>query len=114
MAKREEVISRLRGVPEGLPSVEEVRTRLAADPSLKCVVCYARISFDGRVKDAHGIEDQHRDMTGEAAKLGWLVVYRYTDNDKSASKETVIRDDFEQLINDLKTGTTPRGTRSTA
>ncbi|MBO8187278.1 recombinase family protein [Streptomyces spirodelae] len=109
MEKREEVVSRLRGVPEGLPSVEEVRARLAADPSLKCVVCYARISFDGRVKDAHGIEDQHRDMAGDAAKLGWLVVYRYTDNDKSASKESVIRDDFEQLINDLKAGTTPEG-----
>ncbi|MGW2184711.1 recombinase family protein [Streptomyces sp. NPDC001719] len=82
---------------------------LAADPTLKCVICYARISFDGRVKDAHGIEDQHRDMTDTAAKLNWLVVYRYTDNDKSASKESVIRDDFEQLVNDLGAGTTPEG-----
>ncbi|MBF6050806.1 integrase [Streptomyces eurocidicus] len=82
---------------------------LAADPTLRCVVCYARISFDGRVKDAHGVEDQHRDMTSDAGKLNWLVVYRYTDNDKSASKENVIRDDFEQLINDLGAGTTPEG-----
>ncbi|OKI32993.1 integrase [Streptomyces sp. TSRI0281] len=82
---------------------------LSADPSLKCVVCYARISFDGRVKDAHGIEDQHRDMVTNARRLGWLVVYRYTDNDKSASKESVVRDDFEQLIKDLGTGTTPEG-----
>ncbi|MBL1096294.1 recombinase family protein [Streptomyces sp. 205] len=82
---------------------------LAADPTLKCVTCYARISFDGRVKDAHGIEDQHRGMTEEARKLGWLVVYRYTDNDKSASKESVVRDDFEQLLADLATGTTPEG-----
>ncbi|WP_308218399.1 recombinase family protein [Streptomyces hygroscopicus] len=109
MGKRDEVINRLRGVPEGLPSVEEVRAMLAADPTLKCVVCYARISFDGRVKDAHGIEDQHRDMTDAASKLGWLVVYRYTDNDKSASKESVVRDDFEQLLNDLTAGTTPEG-----
>lgn len=109
MSKREEVISKLRGVPEGLPSVEEVRAMVAENPHLKCVVCYARISFDGRVKDAHGIEDQHRDMASDAAKLGWLVVYRYTDNDKSASKESVVRDDFEQLLTDLTTGTTPEG-----
>ncbi|WP_382465523.1 recombinase family protein [Streptomyces noursei] len=109
MGKREEVISKLRGVPEGLPSVEEVRAMVAADPNLKCVVCYARISFDGRVKDAHGIEDQHRDMTDDAGKLRWLVVYRYTDNDKSASKESVVRDDFEQLLNDLAAGSTPEG-----
>ncbi|WP_308405231.1 recombinase family protein [Streptomyces sp. B93] len=109
MGKRDELVSKLRGVPEGLPSVEEVRGMLAADPNLKCVVCYARISFDGRVKDAHGIEDQHRDMTDAARRFGWLVVYRYTDNDKSASKESVVRDDFEQLIADLSAGATPEG-----
>ncbi|WP_229820599.1 hypothetical protein [Streptomyces abikoensis] len=58
------------------------------DPTLNCVVCYARISFDGRVRDAHGVEDQHRHMTGDAAKFNWLVVYQ--------SKEEVVRDDFEQ------------------
>ncbi|MFH9572328.1 recombinase family protein [Streptomyces sp. NPDC017230] len=109
MGKREEVISKLRGVPEGVPTVEEVRTMLAADPNLKCVVCYARISFDGRVKDAHGIEDQHRDMSEAARRFGWLIVYRYTDNDKSASKEGVVRDDFEQLLADLAAGATPEG-----
>ncbi|MEO3839794.1 recombinase family protein [Streptomyces sp. B22F1] len=109
MSRRDELVSKLRGVPEGLPSVEEVRAMLAADPHLKCVVCYARISFDGRVKDAHGVEDQHRDMAEEARKLGWLVVYRYTDNDKSASREDVIRDDFEQLLTDLAAGQTQEG-----
>ncbi|MGW3167406.1 recombinase family protein [Streptomyces sp. NPDC001142] len=109
MEKREELVSRLRGVPEGTPSVDEVRAMLAADPTLKCVVCYARISFDGRVKDAHGIEDQHREMGENARAFNWLVVYRYTDNDKSASKESVVRDDFEQLITDLKADHTPEG-----
>lgn len=109
MGKREEVISKLRGVPADVPSVEEVRSMLAADPNLKCVVCYARISFDGRVKDAHGIEDQHRDMSEAARRFGWLIVYRYTDNDKSASKESVVRDDFEQLLADLAAGATPEG-----
>lgn len=109
MGKRDEVVSKLRGIPEGLPPVEDVRAMLAADANLKCVVCYARISFDGRVKDAHGIEDQHRDMTADARKFGWLVVYRYTDNDKSASKENVVRDDFEQLLSDLAAGTTSAG-----
>ncbi|MFE4611541.1 recombinase family protein [Streptomyces niveus] len=88
---------------------DEVRVMLAADRTLKCVVAYARISFDGRVKDAHGVEDQHRDMTDDARRLGWMIAYRYTDNDKSASKETVIRDDFEQLIADLAAGATPEG-----
>ncbi|MZD04271.1 recombinase family protein [Streptomyces sp. SID5785] len=82
---------------------------LAANPSMKCVVCYARISFDGRAKDAHGIEDQHREMTENAKAFGWLVVHRYTDNDKSASKEDVIRDDFEQMLKDLAAGHTPEG-----
>ncbi|MEU9920716.1 recombinase family protein [Streptomyces griseoluteus] len=109
VGKREELVSKLRGTPEGLPSVEEVRAMLASDPELKCVVCYARISFDGRVKDAHGVEDQHRDMTETARRFGWLVVHRYTDNDKSASKENIVRDDFEQLLADLAAGTTPDG-----
>lgn len=73
MNKREETISKLRGVPDDLPSVEQVKAMLAANPNLRCVVCYARISFDGRVKDAHGIEDQHRDMVDAARRLGWLV-----------------------------------------
>ncbi|WP_419996492.1 recombinase family protein [Streptomyces boninensis] len=89
--------------------MDEVRGMLAANPDLRCVVAYARISFDGRVKDAHGVEDQHREMVETARKLGWMVVCRYTDNDKSASKEEVIRDDFEQLLKDLAAGQTPEG-----
>lgn len=109
MGTREEIISKLRGAPADLPSVDEVRAMLAANPDLKCVVCYARISFDGRAKDAHGIEDQHRELADNARRFGWLVVYRYTDNDKSASKEDVVRDDFEQLLTDLAAGHTPEG-----
>jgi DNA invertase Pin-like site-specific DNA recombinase len=109
VSSREEIISKLRGAPEGLPPVDEVRAMLAANPDLKCVVCYARISFDGRMKDAHGIEDQHREMTDNARQFGWLVVRRYTDNDKSASDERVVRDDFEQLVKDLAAGQTPEG-----
>ncbi|MGC0312369.1 DNA invertase Pin-like site-specific DNA recombinase [Kitasatospora acidiphila] len=109
MGTRDEVISKLRGTPADLPSVAEVRAMLEANPAMKCVVCYARISFDGRVKDAHGVEDQHRNLDEKARSFGWLVVYRYTDNDKSASKENVVRDDFEQLIVDLAAGHTPEG-----
>ncbi|MGW1609244.1 recombinase family protein [Streptomyces sp. NPDC002285] len=109
MAARDEVVSRLRGVPADVPSVAEVQAMLTANPALKCVVCYARISFDGRAKDAHGIEDQHRELTGKAKGFDWLVVYRYTDNDKSASKEEVVRDDFEQMLVDLNAGRTPEG-----
>ncbi|MET7859817.1 recombinase family protein [Streptomyces sp. NPDC005318] len=106
---QEAIVGLHRGSPEGLPSPAEVRAKLAADPTLKCVVSYARISFDGRKKDAHGIEDQHREMTAAARSFGWLLVYRYTDNDKSASREDVIRDDFEQLLRDLQAGQTPEG-----
>ena len=109
MTARDDTISKLRGTPEGLPSVAEVLALTAANPNMKCVVCYARISFDGRAKDAHGIEDQHRDLDDMARKLGWLIVYRYTDNDKSASKESVTRDDYEQMLIDLTAGRTPEG-----
>ncbi|MHA6761657.1 recombinase family protein [Streptacidiphilus sp. PAMC 29251] len=109
MTAREDTIKKLRGTPEGLPTVAEVLALIAANPNMKCVVCYARISFDGRTKDAHGIEDQHRDLDEMARKLGWLIVYRYTDNDKSASKESVIRDDYEQMLADLTAGHTPDG-----
>lgn len=109
MAKRDEVVSKLRGVPAEVPSVPEVMAMLAANPNMRCVVCYARISFDGRAKDAHGIEDQHRELSMKASSFGWLVIYRYTDNDKSASKEEVVRDDFEQMLTDLSAGRTPEG-----
>ncbi len=109
MATRDEKVNKLRGLPPDLPSVEEVKALLAANPQMKCIVCYARISFDGRVKDAHGVEDQHRGLSARASALGWLVVYRYTDNDKSASKESVTRDDFEQMLADLAGGHTPEG-----
>lgn len=109
MTARDEVISKLRGTPAGLPTVAEVLALLKANPGMKCVVCYARISFDGRAKDAHGIEDQHRDLSDKANAFDWLIVYRYTDNDKSASKEAVVRDDFEQMLTDLAAGQTPDG-----
>lgn len=109
MTARDKLISQLRGTPDDLPSVADVLAMLAADPNLRCVVSYARISFDGRAKDAHGIEDQHRTTDTNSKSLGWLIVYRYTDNDKSASKEGVIRDDFEQMLDDLRGGHTPEG-----
>ncbi|MFJ5547074.1 recombinase family protein [Streptomyces sp. NPDC093225] len=109
MSDRETIVGQHRGVPDGLPTPAEVRAKLAADPTLKCMAAYARISFDGRKKDAHGIEDQHREMDTAARSFGWLLVYRYTDNDRSASREDVVRDDFEQLLNDLRAGQTPEG-----
>ncbi|GAA2105237.1 recombinase family protein [Kitasatospora saccharophila] len=109
MAAREEVISKLRGVPADLPPLAEVLAMLEANPGMKCVICYARISDDARAKDAHGIEDQHRELSDKAREFGWLMVHRYTDNDKSASKENVIRDDFEQMLVDLAAGKTAGG-----
>ena len=74
MGKREEVISKLRGVPDGMPSVEEVRAKLATDPNLKCVVCYARISFDRYwwwVTNGSGSTAQAGNTQGKGATNGY-------------------------------------------
>ncbi len=39
-----------------------------------------------------------------ADRLGWTVVHEYTDNDKSAAKATVIRDEFEDMLRAVRAG----------
>ncbi|MFI7449357.1 recombinase family protein [Nonomuraea sp. NPDC049714] len=73
------------------------------------VVSYARISADTR-RDQHGVEDQHKLNRETAARLGWTVVHEYTDNDKSAAKADVVRDDFESMLKALRSGELPDGT----
>jgi DNA invertase Pin-like site-specific DNA recombinase len=74
------------------------------------VVSYARISADLR-KDAHGVQDQHRVNRETAARHGWTVVHEFTDNDKSAAKVGVVRDDFEAMLRALRAGQLADGTR---
>ncbi|MFE3522693.1 recombinase family protein [Streptomyces sp. NPDC059161] len=72
------------------------------------VVSYARISAD-TARDGHGVEDQHKVNGETAARLGWTIVHRYTDNDLSAAKAAVVRPDFEAMVKALKSGHMPDG-----
>jgi len=67
------------------------------------VVSYARISADTR-RDEHGVQDQHEINKATALRLGWSVVHEFTDNDKSAAKAGVVRDEFEQMLRALRAG----------
>jgi hypothetical protein len=73
------------------------------------VVSYARISAD-TARDEHGVADQHKVNRDTAARLGWTVVHEITDNDRSASKLSVVREGFEQLLRILWSGHLPDGT----
>ncbi|WP_214416700.1 recombinase family protein [Sphaerisporangium fuscum] len=73
------------------------------------VVSYARISAD-RKKDEHGVRDQHKINRKTAAKYGWTIVHEFTDNDKSAAKADVVRDDFEVMLKALVAGKLSDGT----
>lgn len=73
------------------------------------VVSYARISAETR-RDEHGVQDQHRLNRETAERHGWTVVHEYTDNDKSAAKADVVRDDFEAMLRALRAGELPNGT----
>ncbi|MFD5148416.1 recombinase family protein [Streptomyces sp. NPDC058401] len=72
------------------------------------VVSYARISAD-TARDGHGVEDQHKVNGETAARLGWTIVHRYTDNDLSAAKAAVVRPGFECMVKALKSGHMPDG-----
>lgn len=73
------------------------------------VVSYARISADSR-RDEHGVQDQHRLNRQTADQYGWCVVGEFTDNDKSAAKASVIRDDFEDMLRAVRSGKLSDGT----
>lgn len=73
------------------------------------VVSYARISSDGE-RDEHGIADQHRVNRRTAKRLGLRVVAELTDNDRSASKATVVREGFEEMLRALAAGRMADGT----
>ncbi|WP_440103538.1 recombinase family protein [Streptosporangium sp. H16] len=83
-------------------------TTLPEGTDLVPVVSYARISADLR-GDEHGVQDQHRVNRQTATRHGWTVVHEFTDNDKSAAKADVYRDDFEAMLKVLKGGKLPDG-----
>lgn len=73
------------------------------------VVDYARASAD-RAGDEHTVRDQQTVNARTAERLGCRIVARFTDNDKSAAKDTVVRDDFERMLKVLREGRLPDGT----
>lgn len=80
----------------------------ATERDLIPVVSYARISAD-QERDEHGIQHQHKVNRQTAARLGWFVVEEFTDNDKSAAKSDVVRDEFEAMLRALCVGKLPDG-----
>lgn len=64
---------------------------------------YARISEDTEGAGA-GVSRQAQDALRLAELRGWEVVERYVDNDVSAYKRTVVREQFERMLVDLKAG----------
>ncbi|WP_030457154.1 recombinase family protein [Herbidospora cretacea] len=62
------------------------------------------------MRSKHGVKDQHRINRRTAAKHGWTVVHEFTDNDKSAAKADVVREDFETMLKALRRGALDDGT----
>lgn len=73
------------------------------------VVDYSRASAD-KAKDEHTVEDQQRVNARTAARLGCRIVHRFKDNDKSAAKEGVVRNDFEEMLRVVRAGRLADGT----
>ena len=57
-----------------------------------------------------GVQDQHLLNRVTAERHGWTVVHEFTDNDKSAVKAVVIRDEFEDMLRVLRSGKLADGT----
>lgn len=74
------------------------------------VVSYARMS-----SDRHGLmaatSRQHVNNGVAASRLGWAVVYRYTDNGVTAADPNVIRLGFQRLVRDIFARRTEDGFR---
>jgi DNA invertase Pin-like site-specific DNA recombinase len=73
------------------------------------VVSYERISAD-KAKDRHGVADQRRVNAETSSRLGWTIVRQFQDNDLTASKATVVRPDFEDMLSVLRAGQLADGT----
>ncbi|MCD9876045.1 recombinase family protein [Streptomyces guryensis] len=101
------LLNELREIPRNAPSFME--SLALRDSGWRLVVAYCRISNDRHRQDGHGIEDQASHCARIAAQHRMIVVHRYLDNDKSASKVGVKRPDFDAMLDALKCGTTPAG-----
>src|ERR687883_1350677 len=73
------------------------------------VISYEHISAD-KAKDRHGVADQRKVNAETARRLGWTIVRQFRDNDLTASKATVVRPDFEAMLEVLRDGRLADGT----
>ncbi|MFI6909132.1 recombinase family protein [Nonomuraea sp. NPDC050394] len=73
------------------------------------VVSYERASAD-KAKDEHTVADQRQYNHATADRLGWRIVRSFTDNDKSAARDGVVRDHFEEMLKVIRAGKLPDGT----
>lgn len=64
---------------------------------------YVRIS-DDREGEAKGVGRQLQDCLALGASRGWPDPEIYNDNDKSAWKRTVVRDEYRRLLADIERG----------
>ncbi|MFF7053759.1 recombinase family protein [Streptomyces griseorubiginosus] len=101
------LLEELRGVPRDAPSPSEALELRKAGWHL--VVAYCRISNDRHRRDGHGVEDQARHCARIAAQHRMIVIHRYVDNDKSASKIDVRRPEFNSMVAALTAGKTTAG-----
>ncbi|MFJ9011240.1 recombinase family protein [Streptomyces canus] len=67
------------------------------------------MSNDRHRRDGHGVQDQAKHCARIATQHRMIVVHRYVDNDKSASKLGVKRPEFDAMLDALKLGTTTAG-----
>lgn len=65
---------------------------------------YLRISKDDE-NLGEGVNRQRDDVLALSRRLGWPEPVFYIDNDRSAYKESVVREDWQRLLVDLKAGT---------
>ncbi|MFE4966267.1 recombinase family protein [Streptomyces sp. NPDC056660] len=101
------LVDNLRGVPADAPAVPEALA--LRDVGWRLVVAYCRISNDRHRKDGHGVADQAQHCARIAARHRMIIVHRYVDNDKSASKASVQRPDFDAMLKALRDGVSAIG-----
>ncbi|MGW7818605.1 recombinase family protein [Streptomyces puniciscabiei] len=101
------LVDNLRGVPAGTPPLPQAL--VLRDEGWRLVVAYCRISSDRHRKDGHGVRDQAQHCARIAARHRMIIVHRYVDNDKSASKAGVKRHDFDVMLDALRAGVSATG-----
>lgn len=94
-------------VPPSTPDVTPTAGSGIAELSVAladAAASYARISDNDGAGAGVGTSDQHRRNNKRAKAEGLTVVHELTDDDRSAHREDVIRDDYEKLLGLIRAG----------